>query len=157
MSRGPSSSCGGPTKLPSFRRWARRTPRSHPFLKERSRVGSTARTHAAKASLALFAGALKLAALQLGFDRFGDFLVVDEALCFFHDFAVAGDEEAGGIAEQPAELVGYGVIAPQDGVIHRELLTVYVEAFFGGEGGHHVIAFVVHVDAKNREALGGIF
>src|SRR2546429_514713 len=94
--------------------------------------------------------------LQLGLDRFADFLIVDEALCLFHDFAVAGDEEAGGISEQPSELVCYRVIAPQDGVVHREVLTVHVEAFFGGVRGHHVIAFVIHVDAKNDEALGGI-
>src|SRR5215469_12716473 len=140
MSRGPSSSCGGPTKLPSFRRWARRTPRSRPFWNDGSRVGSTARAH--WPHLALFASALKLRALQLGLDRFGEFLVVDEALPLFHDFAVAGNKEAGGIAEQPAELVGYGVIAPQDGVIQGEILTVHVEALFGGVGGHHVIAFV---------------
>src|SRR5213080_1670065 len=65
--------------------------------------------------------------LQLGLDRFADFLIVDEALCLFHDFAVAGDEEAGGISEQPSELVCYRVIAPQDGVVHREVLTVHVD------------------------------
>src|SRR5690242_18231151 len=43
--------------------------------------------------------------LQLAFDGVLDLVVVHEALHFFHDFAVARDEEAGGIPEQAAKLV----------------------------------------------------
>jgi len=44
--------------------------------------------------------------LQLRLDGFGEFFVADQTLNFFHDFPVAGDEEARGIARRAAELVG---------------------------------------------------
>src|SRR5207237_2978502 len=91
------------------------------------------------------------------FDGFGDFLVVDQALYPLHDFAITGNKKGGGVPEQAAEFVGHSIIAPQDRVVHRELLAVHVEEFFGGVRGDHVIAFIVHVDAKNSEALWRIF
>src|SRR5260370_21480205 len=72
--------------------------------------------------------------LQLRFDGFGKFFVADPALDFFHDFAVTGDEEAGGVAEKAAELVGDFVVANDDGIVHGEFLAVDVEAFSGEEG-----------------------
>jgi len=42
--------------------------------------------------------------LQLGFDGFGDVVETGEALEFLDDFAVATDEEAGGISEQAPNL-----------------------------------------------------
>src|SRR5258708_2645296 len=91
--------------------------------------------------------------LQLRFDGFGEFFVADQTLNFFHDFPVAGDEEAGGIAEKAAELVGDFVVADDDGIVHGEFLAVDVEAFLGDEGSDGALAVFVHRDAQNGEAF----
>ena len=92
--------------------------------------------------------------LELGFDSFGDFLVANQALHLLDDLAVAGDEEAGGIAEQAAEFVRDGVAAKDDGVVHREFLAVDVEALFGEERSDGGFAVFIHGHAENGEAFG---
>jgi len=44
-------------------------------------------------------------------------------------FAVAGDQEAAGVAEDAAEFVSGFVSSEKDGIVHREFLPVDVEAF----------------------------
>src|SRR5713226_7211676 len=94
--------------------------------------------------------------LELRFDGFGDIVVTGKALEFFNDFAVATDEEAGGISEQAAELVGDFVATKDDGIVHRKLLAVDVEAFLSEERNDRTLAVFVHGDAQDREALGGV-
>src|SRR5713226_626526 len=94
--------------------------------------------------------------LQLRFDGFGDVVETGEALEFLHHFAVAIDEEAGGITEKAAEFVGDFVAAQNDGIVHRKLLAVDVEAFLGEEGDDRALAIFVHGHAHDRESLRGV-
>src|SRR5260370_24711199 len=57
-------------------------------------------------SLAARTSSMTVMDLQLGFDGLGDVVETGEALEFLADFAVAADEEASGISEPGAELVG---------------------------------------------------
>src|ERR1700674_1519449 len=91
--------------------------------------------------------------LELRFDGMDKFFVANQTLNFFHDLAIAGDEETGGIAEKTAELVGDVVAADDDGIIHGEFLAVDVETFLGEEGSDGALAFFVHGDAENGEAF----
>src|SRR5258707_15636723 len=97
-----------------------------------------------------------LTLLQLRFDSFGDVVETGEALEFLDDFAVATDEEAGGISEQAAEFVGDFVAAQDDRIVHRKLLAVDGEALLSEEGDHRALAVFVHGDAQDGEALGGV-
>ena len=94
---------------------------------------------------------------ELRFDGFGDFFGADDAGDAFYDFAVARDEDAGGIAEEAAEFVGCGVVADYDGIVHLGFRAVDIEAFFVDPGCDYLGAFFIHGDAKNGEALGGVF
>src|SRR5437016_996267 len=91
--------------------------------------------------------------LQLRFDGFGKFLVANQTLNFFYDFAVARDEETSGVAEETAELVGDFVVADDDGIVHGKFLAVDVEALLGEEGSDGGLAFFVHGDAQNGKAF----
>src|SRR5256885_5719961 len=91
--------------------------------------------------------------LQLRFDGFGKFLVANQTLNFFYDFAVARDEKTGGVAEKAAELVGDFVVADDDGIVHGKLLAVDVEALLREEGSDGGLAFFVHGDADNGKAF----
>src|SRR5216684_4833392 len=94
--------------------------------------------------------------LQLRLDGFGDVVETGEALELLDDFAVATDEEAGGISEKAAELVGDFVAAEDDGIVHRKLLAVDGEALLSEEGHHRALAVFVHGDAQNGEAFRGV-
>src|SRR5439155_19440570 len=96
---------------------------------------------------------IELTILELGFDGLGELFVADQALNLFHDFSVAGNEEARGVAEKTAELVGDLVVADDDGVVHGQFQAVDVEAFLGQKRIDGGFAFFIHGDAQNGETL----
>src|SRR5260370_26907992 len=98
-----------------------------------------------------------LTLLQLRLDSFGDVVETGEALEFLDDFAVATDEEASGITEQAAELVGDFVVANDDGIVHRKLLAVHGEAFLGEKRNDRGFAFLIHGDAEHGKSFRGVF
>src|SRR6266478_2611105 len=93
---------------------------------------------------------------ELRFDGFGDFVVADDSGDALDDFAVAADENAGGVTEQAAEFVGRGVVADDDRVVHLGFRTLDVKALLVDPGSHHAGAFFVHSDAEHGEAPGRV-
>src|SRR6266852_2604218 len=109
--------------------------------------------------------------LQLGFDGFGNFVVARETLEFFDLFAIAGNEEAGRIAEEAAEFIGDLVAAEDDGVVHRKLLAVEILKSDFGSGlargdicpgcvvgwnlGCHARDLVCEISTGNEHEYGG--
>src|SRR6266852_3979116 len=96
------------------------------------------------------------AGLKLALDIFGDPVVIHQAKDFFDLSAIAGNQHAGGIANQAAELFGCGIVAEQDGIIHGLLLAVHVEALFLHVRLDHLLALVVHGHAQDGEAAGTV-
>src|SRR6266852_2798631 len=94
---------------------------------------------------------------ELRFDGLGDFVVADQAGDALDDLAVAGDQHAGGIAEQAAELVRGGIVADDNGIVHLGLRAIDVKALFLDPGSDDTGALFVHGDAQNGEAPGGVF
>src|SRR5438046_9479294 len=90
--------------------------------------------------------------LQLRFDGFGKFLVANQTLNFFYDFAVARNEETGGVAEKASELVGDFVVADNDGRVDGKSLAGDVEALLCEEGSGGGLDFVVHGDDDTGQA-----
>jgi hypothetical protein len=94
---------------------------------------------------------------ELGFDGFFDFVVGDDAGDAFDLFAIARDEDAGGVAEEAAKFVGGGIVANENGILHQHFLAVDVPLFVGDERRDDRFAFFVHGDTENGEAFVGIF
>src|SRR5260370_29226540 len=91
--------------------------------------------------------------LEQSFDRLGKFLLVDDARDFSYDAAVARNQNARRIADQPAELVADAVVADQDGIVHRRGRPVDVEALLQDIWLYDLFPLFVHGDSQNGESL----
>src|SRR5262249_43304116 len=95
--------------------------------------------------------------LQSRFDGFRELLRRDGAGHPLQLFAVLGDQHAGRVADQAAELVGGFFVGDENRIVHRQLLALHVEAHLIDPRRHDTLALFIHGQPENDEALLAVF
>src|SRR5947209_12974096 len=95
-------------------------------------------------------------ALELALDGFHHVLVVHQADDCLHLLAVAGDQHAGGKADDPATRLSQGIVAQQNRIVHGRWLSIDFEALFFHPSLDTLLASVLHGLAYHGEAARAV-